>query len=176
MLSARTKDGTTIRVVEKLFEKADKPDKVAALGVKKLEKILYGVGFYHVKARHLFELSKILSKTGKIPDSLEGMIELPGVGRKTANIALSRIFGKNTLGVDVHVHRISNRLGVVKTKKPEDTELELLKIIPKSSVRSLNRNFVALGQTICLPRNPQCSICPLNKICLKIGLKQVIVC
>ena len=170
LLSARTKDETTMKVVAKLFKRAKTPRQVASLGKKELEKLLYGVGFYKVKAKHLLEASKIVDKLGTVPDTLEGLLKLPGVGRKTANIVLARAFGKNTLGVDVHVHRISNRLGLVKTKKPEDTEHALVKLLHEKHLRTLNRNFVAFGQTLCLPRNPRCAICPLNKICWRVGV------
>ena len=172
MLSARTKDETTMKVVGNLFKKAKAPKQVLKLGKKNLEKFLYGVGFYHVKTKNLIETCKLIEKTGHVPDTLEELLELPGIGRKTANIILARAFGKNTLGVDVHVHRISNRLGLVKTKKPEDTEKSLMKKIKARYIRILNRNFVAFGQTVCLPRNPKCPICPLNQICKRIKVKE----
>ncbi len=170
MLSARTKDEITARVVANLFKVAKTPKAVSSLGVKKLEKILYGIGFYKVKTKHLIASCKILEKTG-VPDTLEGLLKLPGVGRKTANIVLARAFGKKTLGVDVHVHRISNRLGLVKTKRPEETEKSIVKKIPERYLPKLNRTFVAFGQTLCTPRNPACPDCPLNKICKRVGVK-----
>jgi endonuclease-3 len=169
MLSARTKDDTTARVVSGLFKVAKTPKAVAGLGTKKLEKLLYGVGFYKVKARHLVAACKTIQKKG-MPQTLEGLLELPGVGRKTANIVLARAFGKKTLGVDVHVHRISNRLGIVKTKKPEETEQKLVKSVPEKYLPKLNRTFVAFGQTLCTPRNPACTECPLNKLCKRVGV------
>ncbi|NYZ73663.1 endonuclease III [Candidatus Micrarchaeota archaeon] len=185
MLSARTKDETTTKVVKRLFSsaktqaqktkarnKAITPKQILALGQGKLERLLYGVGFYRVKAKHLIAICRILEERhgGDVPDTLEGLLELPGVGRKTANIVLSRAFGKNTLGVDVHVHRISNRFGLVRTKKPEDTERSLVKSIPERYIRSLNHTFVAFGQTVCLPRNPKCEECPIRKSCPRIGV------
>ena len=171
MLSARTKDETTIKIVNNLFKTAKTPEEVCSLGKRKLEKMLYGIGFYHVKTKNLLETCRILSKRGKVPDDLNGLLELPGVGRKTANIVLARAFGKNTLGVDVHVHRISNRLGLVRTKTPEKTEIALVKKIPGKYLGKLNRIFVAYGQTVCTPRNPHCGSCPINKICPRIGVK-----
>ncbi len=171
MLSARTKDETTARVVAELFRKAKTPSAIRKLGRIKLEKLLFGIGFYRVKAKNLLEVCKIIGKKGSVPDTIGGLMELPGVGRKTANIVLARAFGKSALGVDVHVHRISNRLGIVKTKKPEDTEKALIKVIPRRYIRTLNRDFVAFGQTVCLPRNPQCPICPLNQLCRRIGVE-----
>jgi endonuclease III len=169
MLSARTKDDTTLRVVNELFAIENTPKGIASLGTKKLEKILYGIGFYKVKTKHLIGSCKIIERKG-MPETIEGLLELPGVGRKTANIVLARVYGKKTLGVDVHVHRISNRLGLVKTKKPEETEKALVKKIPEKYLPKLNRAFVAFGQTLCSPRNPECNICPLNKICKRVGV------
>ncbi len=176
MLSARTKDETTMRVAGRLFRMAKTPKAIIALGRKRLEKILYGVGFYRMKSKHLLELCASLEAAGygngRVPDTLGGLLALPGVGRKTANIVLARAYGKNTLGVDVHVHRISNRLGLVRTKKPEETERALVRIVPPKYIRSLNRNFVAFGQTVCLPRKPMCGACPLNRICRRVGVKE----
>jgi endonuclease-3 len=172
MLSSRTKDSTTMDVVERLFAQADTPEKVLRLGPGKLEKLLFGVGFFKTKAKNLMGLCRCLKRAGKVPDTLEGMLELPGVGRKTANIVLARAFGKATLGVDVHVHRISNRLGLVRTERPEDTERSLLRKVGKKHIRTLNRDFVAFGQTVCLPRNPRCGECPLRGICPRIGVKR----
>jgi endonuclease-3 len=170
MLSARTKDETTLHAVSKLFKAAKTPKAISSLGANKLEKILYGVGFYKVKSKHLIEACRIIEKKG-MPKTLEGMLELPGVGRKTANIVLARAYGKKTLGVDVHVHRISNRLGLVRTKKPEETEKIIVGKIQEKYLPKLNRTFVAFGQTLCTPRNPACPECPLNKICKRVGVK-----
>lgn len=170
MLSARTKDETTMKVVAKLFRKAKTPKQVIKLRRKELENLLYGVGFYRMKAKHLLEAAKAIDRLGKVPDTLEGLTALPGVGRKTANIVLARAFGKDTLGVDVHVHRISNRLGIVKTKRPEDTERALVRAVPRRYIRVLNRDFVAFGQTVCLPRNPKCASCPINSLCWRVGV------
>jgi len=171
MLSARTKDETTIMAVERLFKKAKTPKQVAALGPRALERTLYGVGFYREKAKHLIAACRIIEKQGHVPDTLEELLELPGVGRKTANIVLARAFGNNTLGVDVHVHRISNRIGLVKTKKPEETERALVRLVPKEYLASLNRSFVAFGQTVCLPRKPLCQGCPIGKICWRVCVR-----
>jgi endonuclease-3 len=173
MLSARTKDDTTLKVVERLFRSASTPAQILALGPKRLEKLLYGVGFYHVKTKHLLGLCAALEAQGNgVPATLEGLLTLPGVGRKTANIVLARAYGKNTLGVDVHVHRISNRLGLVRTKKPEETERALVRIVPSKYIRSLNLYFVAFGQTVCLPRRPMCITCPLNRVCRRVGVTE----
>lgn len=169
MLSARSRDSTTLKIVEKLFSMFKTPSEIAKMETKELESMIYGVGFYKTKAKNLINLSKILSKR-PFPNNLEKMLELPGVGRKTANIVLARVFGINTIGVDVHVHRISNRLGLVKTKKPIETEKELIKIIDHKYLKNLNRDLVAFGQTICLPRNPKCQICPISQYCKQIGV------
>jgi endonuclease-3 len=158
-------------VTERLFRKAGEPSQIAALGRARLEKLLYGVGFYRTKAGNLIGICRLLDERGgAVPQTLDGLLELPGVGRKTANIVLARAFGKHALGVDVHVHRISNRLGIVRTKKPEDTERALVKCVPRRYLRRLNRDFVAFGQTVCLPRNPLCARCPVRALCRRIGL------
>ncbi len=172
MLSARTKDEATMKAAQRLFRAAQTPGKICALGRKRIEKLIYGVGFYHVKARNLLKTSKIIMERGSVPDTLQELLKLPGIGRKTANIILARAFGKTALGVDVHVHRISNRLGLVKTKRPEQTEKVLVKKIPSRYLRTLNSDFVAFGQTVCLPRKPICPICPLNRLCRRINVKE----
>jgi endonuclease III len=173
MLSARTKDDTTLGALERLFAKAKTPRDVASLPLPALEKALYGVGFFRVKARHLKALSRMVAENkGKVPDTLEGMLMLPGVGRKTANIVLARVHGHNRVGVDVHVHRISNRLGIVRTEKPHETEAALVRSVPARLLPRLNREFVAFGQTVCLPRNPECGICPLGMVCYRAGVSE----
>lgn len=170
MLSSRTRDEKTIEATKRLFSVIKNPKGLNKLKTKKIEKLIRGVGFYKTKARNLKKLAKILLQRfdEKVPDSLEKLIELPGVGRKTANIVLSNAFGKYTLGVDTHVHRISNRIGWVKTKSREETEEELMKKIPRRIIRKLNRVLVAYGQTICKPINPKCGECKINKACPKI--------
>lgn len=174
MLSARTKDTTTVKVVKRLFRIANTPKRISRLRISKLESLLYGVGFYKTKTRYLLKIAKILIDQfdSKVPESLDNLLNLPGVGRKTANIVLARAFGKDTLGVDVHVHRISNRLGLVNSKKTKATEETLIKKIPKKLIKKLNRIFVAYGQTVCLPKVPKCSECKINNICQRIGVKK----
>ncbi len=163
-LSARTRDEVTIKAVEEIFSKYPDAESISKIRLPKLEKMLFGIGFYRTKAKNLKMISQYCSLHG-VPDTLEKLVELPGVGRKTANIVLARAFGKNTIGVDVHVHRISNRIGIVNTKNPEETERELVRIVPKKLVRTLNRNMVAFGQTFCTPRNPKCSECRILELC-----------
>lgn len=174
MLSARTKDASTLNAVGKLFKMAKTPEKIAKLRTSRLETLLYGVGFYRVKAKNLKKMCRMLIDDfdGAVPDNLENMLKLPGIGRKSANIVLARHFNKHVVGVDTHVNRISNRLGLVRTKKPEQTEKALMKKIPQKYLRDLNKIFVAYGQTICQPISPWCSICRINNICPRIGVKK----
>ena len=167
VLSARTRDSTTIPIVKKLFEKYPTPAHLAEANVKQLEQELYGIGFYHVKAKYVKELSRIVvEKYGeKIPDTLEGLTSLPGVGRKTANCVLSYAFHQPAIAVDIHVHRISNRLGWVKTATPEETEEALTKIVPQELWSEVNRLLVDHGQRICLPRKPKCGSCAVREYC-----------
>ncbi len=173
VLSSRTKDETTAKAVERLFSVADTPEKLMKLPVEEIEKLIYGVGFYRIKARKIKKLAEKLVKeyNSKVPDKFEELIKLDGVGRKTANVVLAGAFGKNVIGVDTHVHRISNRLGIVKTKNPEDTEKELYKIVPDNLKNRVNKAFVGFGQVVCKPNKPLCGECKISKICPKIGVK-----
>src|SRR3989344_371356 len=167
ILSARTKDTTTIPISKKLFAKYPSAKNLAAADMKEIQKMIYGIGFYKTKAARIIEVAKILCEKygGLVPDSLEKLLELPGVGRKTANCVLVYAFRKPSIPVDTHVHRISNRLGIVKTKTPEQTEFALVKIVPKRYWIDLNDSFVKFGQQICLPVKPKCPNCPVNKFC-----------
>ncbi len=167
LLSSRTRDSTTIPLVKKLFAAYPNPEDFVKIEVKKLEELLYGIGFYKVKARNVKVLSKVILERykGKVPDTFEELTSLPGVGRKTANCVLAYTFKKPAIAVDIHVHRISNRLGWVKTTEPEQTEEALQKMIPKELWIDVNRLLVGHGQSICLPINPKCSICPVLKYC-----------
>ena len=133
ILSARAKDEATSRIVKDLFKVYKNPKQLANAKVRDVEKIIKSIGFYHVKAKRIIEVAKIIYSKykGVVPDDLEKLVELPGVGRKTANCVLVYAYEKPAIPVDIHVHRISNRLGLVKTKNPEETEFELMKIIPK---------------------------------------------
>ncbi|MEM4203476.1 MAG: endonuclease III [Candidatus Bilamarchaeaceae archaeon] len=172
ILSSRTKDEKTIQAIDRLFAFVSKPSDLAGLPIKKIEKLIYGVGFYRVKAKNIKKTSELIVKkfNGKVPSNLNGLLELPGVGRKVANIVLSEAYRRRSIPVDTHVHRISNRLGLVNTKNPAQTERELLKIIPKKYINNINHIFVAYGQTICLPRMPFCSICKIRRYCAKKGV------
>lgn len=174
IISQRTKDETTEKVTEKLFKKIKNPYDLQKIDTEELEKIIYPSGFYRVKAKRLKELSKILIEKykGKVPDSIEELLKLPQVGRKTANIVITKGFKKLGIAVDTHVHRIANRIEIVNTKKPEETEFELKKIVPEKYWIELNDYLVNFGKSICTPISPKCSICPIEKYCKKVNVKR----
>lgn len=163
VLSSRTRDEQTAKAVEKLFSKAKSIEDIAKMEVGEIEESIKSVGFYRVKARRIKEIAEIL-RNRKFPETFEELVQLPGVGRKTANIVLSYL-GKPAIAVDTHVHRIANRIGLVKTRNPEKTEEELKKVFPIELWNKVNYVFVGFGQTICLPRNPKCSECPVSDVC-----------
>ncbi len=167
ILSARTKDENTTKVVKKLFSKYKSAKALSNAKIKDVEKLIRSIGFYHVKAKRIIDVASIINSKykGKVPSSLDELIQLPGVGRKTANCVLVYAYDKPAIPVDVHVHRISNRLGLVDTKTPEDTELELMKKIPKKYWLEINDTFVMYGQNICKPISPQCTVCKIKKRC-----------
>ena len=167
ILSARTKDESTAKVSKELFKKYKTAKQLGGAKIKDIEKIIKSIGFYHVKARRIIEVSKIIDSQykGKVPDNLEKLIELPGVGRKTANCVLVYAYEKPAIPVDIHVHRISNRLGLVHTKNPEETEFELMKKIPKKFWLDINDTFVMYGQNICKPISPICNVCKIKNSC-----------
>jgi endonuclease-3 len=175
ILSARTKDETTTKAVKILFSKYKNVKALADAKTKDVEKIIKSIGFYHVKAKRIIEVAKIINSQykGEVPDSLEKLIELPGVGRKTANCVLVYAFDKPAIPVDIHVHRISNRLGLVETKTPEETEQALMKKIPKKYWIEINDTFVMYGQNICKPISPMCNVCKIKRICKYYKTKNV---
>ena len=148
LLSSRTKDEVTLEACKRLFKKAPSINKLKNLGTEELKNLIYPVGFYKTKAKHLKKLAEIIviRLKGKIPSTREGLMLLPGVGRKTANLVLNRAFGIPAIAVDTHVHKISNMLGWVRTKTPEQTELEFMKILPKKYWSEINRLFVSIGR------------------------------
>jgi endonuclease-3 len=174
ILSQRSKDEMTEKITNDLFNIVNSPQDLLKIENEKLEKILYSIGFYKIKANRLKEVSKILIEkyNGLVPDKLNELLKLPGVGRKTANIVITKGFNKNGIAVDTHVHRISNRLGLVKTKRPEETEIKLKRLIPKKYWIELNDYLVNFGKNICTPISPKCSICPIEKYCKKAGVKK----
>jgi len=167
ILSARTKDENTTKVVKKLFSRYRTPKALANAKVRDIEKLIKSIGFYHVKAKRIIKVAQIINSQygGKVPENFEKLIELPGVGRKTANCVLVYAFDTPAIPVDTHVHRISNRLGLVDTKTPEETEFELMKKIPKKYWLQINDTFVMYGQNICKPISPLCNICKIKTKC-----------
>lgn len=166
MLSARTKDEMTINAMNQLFSKVKSPNDLIKLKLSEIEKLIYGVGFHKNKAKYCKEISKLLIENynGKIPNTSEELQKFPGIGVKTANIVIQRIYGKELIGVDTHVHKIFNRLGIVKTKYPEKTS-EILNENIKKNKGQINKIFVAYGQTICKPVKPLCNLCVLKNEC-----------
>lgn len=173
VMSHRTRDDVTYPAAEKLFERFSTPEDMVEADVGEIEALIRDVGFYRVKAGRIKEISRILLEeyNGRVPDDMETLLKLPGVGRKTANCVLAHAFLKeDALAVDTHVHRISNRLGLVATKNPEETEVELKKALPKKYWRHVNILLVKFGQNVCRPVSPRCGICVLNDTCPKILL------
>ncbi len=168
LLSLRTMDKITGPISRKLFKVADTPKKIASMPMKRLQEIIRPVNYYITKSRRIKEISKELLKKyhGKVPDDFEELMKLKGVGRKTANIVMTYgHFKKDYIPVDTHVHRIPNRIGWIKTKKPEETEFALKKILAKKYWQDFNDIFVMFGQNICRPIGPKCAECPINKYC-----------
>lgn len=174
LLSLRTKDGATAAASRRLFDVADTPEGIAALPVKKIEKLIYPVGFYRNKAVTVKNICQTLSKDygGKVPDDLDELLKLKGVGRKTANLVITLGFGKPGICVDTHVHRICNIWGYVRTKTPDQTEMALREKLPKRWWIEFNDLLVTYGQNLCKPVSPVCSECKLNGVCPRIGVKR----
>jgi endonuclease-3 len=172
ILSLRTKDKTTAWASQRLFRVVDTPGEMVKLPISDLKRLIYPVGFYRNKAKVILEISKRLIKdfNGIVPNKIEDLLAFKGVGRKTANLVLGLGYKVPSICVDTHVHRISNRLGWVRTIKPEQTEEALKKIIPKAYWIKLNTILVAFGQNICLPISPYCSKCYVNNFCRRIGV------
>ncbi len=169
IISARTKDEITAKASQNLFKLADNPEDMLKLSEEEIAKAIYPAGFYRNKAKAIKEVAKdIIEKfDGKVPDNLDDLLKLKGVGRKTANLVLALSFKKPAICVDTHVHRITNRIGFVNSKTPEETEKQLMAKVPKEHWNKINDLFVAFGQTLCKPIKPQCDICPIKKYCCK---------
>ncbi|MFQ6105783.1 MAG: endonuclease III domain-containing protein [Candidatus Hydrothermarchaeaceae archaeon] len=167
ILSQRTRDEKTHIAASRLFSRYKTPAKVAGAPVEEIQELIKEVGFYRVKAGRIKNISRIIEERygGRVPEDIEELLSLPGVGRKTANCVMLFGFGKSAVPVDTHVHRISNRLGIVNTKTPERTEQELMKNVSKKRWRDLNSLFVGFGQSICRPVNPKCCECPVAVYC-----------
>lgn len=167
ILSARTRDEVTTAVIKGLFSRFKNPDELSRANLSDIKKLIQKIGFYNVKASRLKEVSQLIIKkyNGEVPSNLNDLLTLPGVGRKTANCVLVYGFKKAAIPVDIHVHRISNRIGIVNTKNPEETENVLQKSIDKKYWIRVNETFVTFGQNICLPIKPKCNVCRLTKMC-----------
>jgi len=172
LISLRTKDAVTAEASARLFRLARTPDGMRELPVARIARAIYPAGFYRTKANTIKGISRTLLEKhdGRVPDDLETLLTLKGVGRKTANLVLTVGYGKPGICVDTHVHRISNRLGIVKTKTPEQTETALRQVLPSRYWILLNDLLVTFGQNVCKPISPLCSACPVNTLCPQIGV------
>lgn len=173
VLSLRTKDEVTGPATDRLFDVAKIPEEMIQLSSESIEKLIYPVGFYKTKAKQILKISDILINKyqSQVPADLDLLLELPGVGRKTSNLVMAVAFGKPAICVDVHVHRISNRLGICNTKNPEETEFYIRENVSQKIWTEFNRPLVALGQVICRPISPKCFICPIEFMCDKKNVK-----
>ena len=167
ILSARTRDESTVKAASNLFRRYKDINQLANANVEEIKILIRSTGFYNIKAKRIKEVSVMIVQNfnAVVPDNIEKLLELPGVGRKTANCVLVYGFGKPSIPVDTHVHRLSNRLGLVNTKTPEATELELYSVIKRKNWIKINDTFVKYGQMICLPVKPKCNRCSLNNFC-----------
>jgi endonuclease III len=172
MISLRTKDDVTFAASERLFAQADTPADVAGMPAERIAELIYPAGFYRTKAGNIREASRILAEQhgGSVPDDMDSLTALPGVGRKTANLVLGLGFGIPAICVDTHVHRIANRCGWVATKTPEQTELELQEILPRAYWIEINELLVGYGQRTCTPTSPRCSGCAIAGQCARVGV------
>lgn len=172
LLSLRTKDKTTSEGSERLFALAHRPATMLKLPLKKIERAIYPVGFYRTKAKSIHQICRRLLDVygGKVPDSIDELVTLSGVGRKTANLVVTVAYGKPGICVDIHVHRITNRWGYVKTKTPEDTEQALRRKLPQKYWVTFNDLLVPYGQNLCQPVSPFCSKCKLAEFCDRVGV------
>jgi endonuclease III len=172
ILSLRTKDAVSLASSHRLFAHAQTPQALLLLPPTTIEQLIYPTGFYRQKTKQLLQLCAIILEKyqGKVPNTEKELMALPGVGPKTTALTLSEGFGIPAICVDTHVHRISNRLGLVKTENVEETESELKKLLPKEYWSEFNKLMVMWGQNICVPVSPKCSICPLLPLCPQIGV------
>ena len=174
MLSLRTKDAVTAVASKRLFALASSPLAMLKLDAREIEKTIYPVGFYRTKARNILTVCRELTEryNGNVPDDIDALVALPGVGRKTANLVITLGFGKPGICVDTHVHRITNRWGYVKTQTPDQTEMALREKLPPEYWIEINDELVSFGQHLCHPTSPRCSICPLTRYCDRVGVKR----
>ncbi len=174
ILSLRTKDKVTEMAARRLLARAPSPEIMTTLPISEIEQLIFPVGFYHTKARNLLDTCRTLLSRhgGKVPRSMDELLALTGVGRKTANLVLTVGFGDYGICVDTHVHRISNIWGYVKTKTPEETEFALRKKLPKRHWKTFNDILVTFGQNLCVPVSPWCSKCPIARYCPRTGVQR----
>ena len=174
LLSLRTKDETTGPAARRLFALADTPLQMLTLSKTQIEKAIYPVGFYKTKAQTILDISQALvdNYDGRVPDDIDELLTFKGVGRKTANLVVTLGYQKPGICVDTHVHRITNRWGYVETETPQETEMALRSKLPLQYWIAINDLLVAMGQTICHPISPKCSLCPVAKYCAKIGVER----
>ena len=168
VLSAQCTDTNVNNATKDIYKKYYSPKHFADLGITKIKKMIKSIGLFNVKAKNLYNLSKILVEKyqSKVPNKFEDLISLPGVGRKTANVVLNAAFNKATIAVDTHVFRVANRTGLSNGKNPEKVENQLLKILPTKHIKKAHNLILLHGRYICKARNPLCKICVINKICL----------
>ncbi|MCG8551709.1 MAG: endonuclease III [Desulfobacterales bacterium] len=172
ILSARTKDEVTAAAAQRLLEQAPDTEALRALSISRIQELIFPVGFYKSKAQYLAKLPQALDAfQGQIPDEIEDLVTLPGVGRKTANLVRAVAFDKDAICVDTHVHRIMNIWGYVNTKTPLETEMALRQKLPKTHWKEVNAILVAFGQGICRPVSPHCHACVLKNRCLQKGVR-----
>jgi len=174
IISLRTKDEVTEQASRRLFELADTPEALGKLDVRKVERAIYPAGFYKTKARTLKQISRRLvhEYNGRVPDTIDELLTFKGVGRKTATLVVSLGYGIPAICVDTHVHRISNRLGLVETRNPDETEFALMNLLPRQYWIGYNELLVTFGQQVCKPLSPYCSSCPVRRSCLRIGVER----
>lgn len=174
ILSTRTKDECTGDVADRLFRVIKRPSDFRRIPLPRLRKLIFPIGFFRTKARHLKQLPDALDRLsgGRIPDTMELLCQLPGVGRKVASLVLTDGFDKPAICVDIHVHRISNRLGLIRTRDPFHTEMALRKILPLRYWKTWNGLLVSFGQTVCTPLRPHCPACPIRRFCARVGVRQ----
>ena len=172
ILSLRTQDATTAKASHRLFAIADSPEAMVRLSAKKIEKLIYPVGFYKTKAQNIREMCQLIidQHHGKVPDEIDELLKFKGVGRKTANLVVTLGYNKPGICVDTHVHRISNRWGYIKTTTPEKTEFALRDKLPSRYWIEYNNLLVNFGQHLCRPISPVCTQCPIKKYCRQIGV------
>jgi len=167
ILSTRTKDEITYPTAKKLFEIYKNPEDFIKISTEELERLIYPIGFYKTKAKSIKKIAEIIIReyNNKVPDEFEELIKLPNVGRKVANLVLSVAYSKDVICVDTHVHRISNRIGLVRAKTPTETEFKLMEVVPRKYWREINYLMVGFGQVICKPTKPKCDVCKLKAVC-----------